>query len=149
VYNIDDIEDGFIAALQPLLTAGVRTLETYGGQLNVEEIKNLTINFPAIYIIWMGFNLTQINRVDAELHRVSVIIGHSNLRGEAAARRGAPEAAGVYAIMRQARGFLHKKRVVDWPGWTPAKLVRGVPLAYTGEGGIAIYEQAYELKARV
>lgn len=151
MYEIADIEDGFIAALGSLKTAGtIRTLETYGGQLDVERLEDLTINFPAIYVIWGGFTATEMKRSLDEKHRVSLIFAHRNLRGEAAARRGAAgEATGVYAIMVQARGMLHKRRVVDWPGWTPAKLIRATPLAYTGEGGIAIYEQVYELKARV
>ncbi len=160
MYEIADIEDAFLAALGLLLGTKdeggewilppvVRALETYGGQLDEEEIEKAALGFPAVYVIWSGSDLREVNRVDAVAVRVSVIFCDRNLRGETAARRGAPEAPGVYAVMDQARALLHRQRVLASPGWTTASLDREGPLAYTREGGLAIYEQVYEIKARL
>lgn len=148
MYDIKDIEDGFLAALGQLVTAGaVRTLESYGGQLDEERLEKETLRWPAVYVIWGGSEAKETNRMDALQARVSVIFCDRSLRGEAAARRGAAETSGLYSIMGQARGLLHRKRVLQ--GWAPASLEREGPLAYTREQGIAIYEQLYVLRTKV
>lgn len=148
MYEIEAIEDAFVGALQPLKTAGtVRTLETYGGQLNVEDLADLTLLFPAVYVMWNGSEISELSRLDQLVARVTLIVCEQSLRGQAAARRGAPESAGVYTILEQTRALLHRKSVLS--GWTPATLTREAPLAYDQEGGIAVYEAVYRMKARV
>jgi|Deesub1362A_J573_1020465.scaffolds.fasta_scaffold01454_18 phage gp37-like protein len=145
MYAAGDIEDAFLSALEPLREAGtVRTLESYGGQLSEEELKKGTPRFPAVYVIWGGTEIQEVNRLDQLRAQVSVIVCDRSLRGEAAARRGAPEAPGVYAVLEQARGLLHRRAVLA--GWSTARLLREGPLAYDREGGLAIYEAVYEVK---
>jgi phage gp37-like protein len=147
MYDIKAVEDAFITALEPLKTAGtIRTLETYGGQLNAESLEQVTFNYPAVFAIWLGCDVTVVNRADVTTARMSVIVCDRSLRGEAAARRGSATNPGVYALLEEVRGVLHLKRVVE--GWTPPVLRREAALAYVSEGSPAVYEALYEIRAR-
>jgi phage gp37-like protein len=147
MYAVKEIEDAVLEALAPLRESGaVRVLESYGGAFDEEDITARTLLMPAIYVIWAGCELEPGNRTDSITARVSVIVCARSLRGEAAARRGATEAAGLYGLMDAARGLLHRKALLE--GWSTASLEREGPLAYTHEGGLAIYEQVYLLRAR-
>lgn len=147
MYSIKAIEDAFLSALQPLADAGtVRTLESYGGQLDAGELEEAAFRFPAAFVIWGGSEVAVENRTDQVRAAISLIVCDRSLRGEAAARRGAPESTGVYAILEQSRALLHRKAVVE--GWTPARLTREAPLAYDREGGLAVYEAVYEIRRR-
>ena len=147
MYAVQTIEDAFVTALTPLKDAGtLRTLETYGGQLNEADIEKITLRFPAIYVVWGGSDIEQANRTDNLVARVSVLICEKSLRGQAEARRGATESPGVYALMEQARALLHRQFVLD--GWTPARLVREAPLLFDRDGGLAVYEAQYQMKTK-
>jgi phage gp37-like protein len=147
MYSVKDIENAVLEALAPLKSSGlVRVLESYGGAFDEEDITKKTLLMPAVYVIWSGSELEGGNLTDAIVARVSVIFCARSLRGEGAVRRGAPEATGIYQIMDAARELVHRKPILK--GWSVAFLEREGPLAYTHEGGLAIYEQIYLLRAR-
>ncbi len=145
LYEIESLEDAFLNVLAPLRASGaVRTLESYGGQLEEDEIAKVTARFPAAYVIWGGSEVLHLNKVD-EIHvRVSIFAADKNLRGEAAARRGASESSGAYALLSGVRNLLHRTKVR--PEFTPALLVSERPLIF--DSRIVVYEAVYEMKAR-
>lgn len=145
MFNAADIEDAFLAALAPLADShGVKTLETYAGQLNIEQIEDAVVRFPAVFIAWTGGENAPERIADLVTCKVALVVAASNLRGEAEARRGATGTAGVYALLLAARLLLHRKAVIR--GWTVATWLRDVPVAVAPDKGIAVYASHYTLK---
>lgn len=148
-YDIDAIEQAFLGALQPLKTAGtIRTLEPYGGQLSVENLEELILLFPAVFVMWGGMQVRELGKADGAGSGASILVCDRNLRGPGAARRGDGHSPspGVYALLKEIRELLLRKPIV--PQWFHPRLVREAPLAYDPDGGLAVYEAVYELRTR-
>lgn len=146
-YDISAIETATLALLQPLRTAGtVRTLESYGGQLEVDDIEQITLLFPAVYVVWSGVQVRAYGSADGLTCGLSAIVCDRNLRGAASARTGDSASLGVYALLGRIRAILHGATIDRQ--FYQAQLVREAPLAYDPKQGLAIYEALYELRRR-
>ena len=146
-YDISAIEAAALALLLPLRTAGtIRTLESYGGQLDVDDIGRLTLLFPAVYVVWSGVQVQAYGSADGLTCGLSAIVCDHNLRGAASARSGDSSSIGIYSLLGSIRAILHGA-VIDRQFYQ-AQLVREAPLAYDPKQGLAIYEALYELRRR-
>ena len=145
MHDFEEIEDAVIAALNPLLSGGLRTLATYSGELEVEELEEITFQFPCIYVIANGLTLGWANRYDKYEMGVTLIVGDRNVRGSAAAARGDASSPGVYELLLAARGKLHNKKLV--PAWAPLVVIDEAPLVYAPEKSICLYTAEYRTKA--
>lgn len=145
MHDFEEIEDAVIAALDPLRSIGLRTLDTYSGELEVEELEEMTHQFPCVYVIANGLSLKPGNRYDKYEAGVTVIVGDRNLRGSKAAARGDASSPGVYALLLAARGELHNKKLLA--AWAPLVLTDEAPLVYSPKQNICLYTAEYRTKA--
>ena len=80
MHEFEQIEDAAIAALTALTASGLKTLETYSGQLNAEELEEMTLQFPCIYVVASGVWLEGRNRYDTYRMELNLIVGDRNVR---------------------------------------------------------------------
>jgi len=147
MFGIEAIEQGFITALEPLKDEGLRTLETYGGQLNHDDLEKAAINYPAIFVWWGGAESVKSGGMKQDLVcDVSLLVCDRDLRGDASAR------SGVYAWLGRARDIFRDKLDAVEPvvsGWTPPMWVKEGVLAYSKKRGtaksFAVYEAVYRM----
>lgn len=145
MHEFEQIEDAVLTALEPLKSSGVQTIEPYSGQLDVEELEEITIRFPCIYVIAGPLKSTVKNKLDESVVSLTLIAGDRNLRGSAAVTRGDTTSPGVYQILKESRVAIHRQRMIT--GWTPLFLKSEDVLAYAPASGICIYAAAYEMRA--
>lgn len=150
-YDISAIEAATLAALLPLKTAGtIRVLESYGGQLEVDDVGKITLLFPAVYVVWAGVDVRGYGQADGLSCGISTIVCDRNLRGPHAARSGDPapggNSPGVYSLLGDIRAILHGATISR--EFYQAQLVREAPLAYDPKQSLAVYEALYELRRR-
>lgn len=137
-------EDAILAALEPLKESGLKTLEPYADQLDVKDVSDLTIRFPAIYVVVGGLRIKERNRYDAKYVAITLIVCDRNVRGSMAATRGDISSPGVFELLMRAREALHRKKLVT--GW-PWLLCTGEDaLAFWPSEGLCIYGATYETK---
>jgi len=144
MHEFEQLEDAVIAALKPLAEVGLKTLETYSGQLDVDDIETVTFQFPCIYAIVPGLSLINVNRYDKYHMELTLIIGDRNVRGSAAAARGDASSPGVYSLLKAVRSMLHKKKILS--DWTPLTLKSEDSLVYAPKANICLYTAAYEMR---
>lgn len=145
MHEFEQIEDAVLAALEPLKSSGVRTIEPYSGQMDVDELEEVTMRFPCIYVIAGPLKSTIKNKLDESTISITLIVGDRNLRGSASVTRGDTTSPGVYKILEDARGVIHRQRMIN--GWTPAFLKSEDMLAYAPASGICIYAAGYAMRA--
>ena len=144
MHEFEQLENAVIAALEPLKDAGLKTLETYSGQLDVDDIEAVTFQFPCVYVVVPDLSLIDVNRYDKYRMELTLIIGDRNVRGNAAAARGDASSPGVYALLETIRGKLHRQKIMD--GWTPLALKSESSLVYAPKASICLYTAAYETR---
>jgi phage gp37-like protein len=144
MHEFEQLEDTVITALEPLKAQGLRTLETYTGQVEVDELEEITVRFPCIYVMVADLKLNVKNRSDIIEMGVRLIVGDRNLRGSGAAARGDATSPGVYDLLKAARDALHRKHLLN--GWTPLILASEAPIIYAPKLSICLYEATYEMK---
>ena len=144
MHEFEQLEDAVITALEPLKAQGLRTLETYTGQVEVDELEEITVRFPCIYVMVTDLKLNVKNRSDIIEMGVSLIVGDRNLRGSGAAARGDATSPGVYDLLKAARDALHKKYLLT--GWIPLMMTKEEPIIYAPKQSICLYEAMYEIK---
>lgn len=146
MHDFQLIEDGVIGKLTSLLDQGVRTLDAYSGQLDVEEIEEITLRFPCIYVLASPLEAVERNqRVDYEVG-VALLCGDKNLRGSRSAARGDHASKGVYRILEEIRGKLHHVKVAA--GWSPLVLLKEAPVIYEPKLNLCLYQAEYRTKAQ-
>jgi len=103
--TIEDIEDGFIAAFEPLkISVAVRDIKSYQAELATEdEIKRAARILPAILVVYGGSVFEEHGSRKLEKLRFVIFVCDKNLRGEAGARRGSTENPGTYAMLAAVR----------------------------------------------
>lgn len=141
------LEDAVLAALAPLRDIGLKTLEAWAGQLDVDGLEDITYQYPCIYVVTGSLTNEKINRSDKMVMELNLIAGDRNLRGSVAAARGDTGSPGVYGLLSGARELLHRQRML--PNWTPLSLSREEPIVYEPSADICLYSARYELKTMV
>ena len=144
MHEFEQLENAVITALEPLKNAGLKTLETYSGQLDVDDIEAVTFQFPCVYVVVPGLSLIDVNRYDKYHIGLTLIIGDRNVRGSAAAARGDASSPGVYYLLKAVRNKLHKKKILS--GWTSLMLKSEESLVYAPKATICLYAAAYETR---
>jgi len=144
MHEFEQLENAVIAALEPLKDAGLKTLETYSGQLNVDDIEAVTFQFPCVYVVVPDLSLIDVNRYDKYRMELTLIIGDRNVRGSAAAARGDASSPGVYSLLKATRSKLHRIKILT--GWTPLTLKSEYSLVYAPDANICLYAAMYETR---
>ena len=145
MHEFEQLEDAVLNALEELKNQGLRTLEAYAGQVEVDDLEELTMRFPCAYLVASGLDNRTCNKLDRCSMEMTVIIGDKNVRGSSSAARGDITSPGVYELLKKTRELLHRKKVIA--GWTPLVLLREDPVVYRPESGICFYAAIYGTKA--
>jgi phage gp37-like protein len=144
MHEFEQLEDAVITALEPLKTQGLRMLEAYAGQVEVDDLEEMITLFPCIYVMITGLSSKANNKSDVVEMGVSLIVGDRNLRGSGAAARGDATSPGIYDLLSAARDALHRKHLLT--GWPPLMLASEAPIIYAPKQSICLYEAVYEMK---
>ncbi len=145
MHEFEAVENAILGRLEALKEIGLKTLDTYSGQMDVEALDDLTLQFPCCYVVASDLSSEEINRYRHYGMGVSIIVGDRNVRGSRSAARGDASSPGVYELLLGVRGRLAGVRVLD--GWTPLKLMREEPLVYAPRESLCVYSAYYELKS--
>jgi len=145
MHEFEAWEDAVITALDPLKAQGLKTLEAYAGQLDVDRMEDMVIQFPCLYVLAGPLNLADRARYLDYRLQVVLIIGDHNVRGSLAAARGDASSPGVYHLLELARGQLHNKKILA--KWAPLLVTSEGALVYAPESSICLYTATYETKA--
>lgn len=146
MHEFEEMEDAVIAKLNtPLETEGVRTLETYNGQLDVEEIEDMIRRFPCVYVLAGPLDLKDRNRYLDYRMQTTLLVGDKNIRGSSAAARGDTSSVGIYRLLEVIRQNLHNQKLVR--GWSTLIVTSENPMIYSPENNICLYTATYESKA--
>lgn len=147
MHEFEQLEQGALAALDPLKAKGLKTLELYAGQVEEEDVKELarmTARFPCIYLIAAGLNNKTRNRYDEKEVGIVLIVGDKNLRGTEAARHGDSRSPGVYELLSWSKDLLHRKKIAE--GWAVAVLESETPLFLAPVKSVCFYSASYRIE---
>lgn len=148
-YPIADIEDAVIAALAGLKAQlgddppglGVRSLKSYGGELEVADVKKITPACPAIYVIYGDSDYAANGPRKAEKMTLELLICDSSALSEEVARRGSTRNPGTYRMLAACRDLLVGQSL-GLADLTPLQIVADTRI-WNGNG-LSIYSQRYE-----
>ncbi|MFA7176893.1 MAG: phage protein Gp37 [Smithellaceae bacterium] len=143
MHAFEQIEDAVLAALAGI--PGLKTLDSYSGQMDVAELDDLTLQFPCIYVTANDLIVKPVNRYDELTATFSLIVGDRNVRGAKSAARGDVSSPGVYDLLTLSRNAVHRQRILD--GWTPPELTAVRPVAYAPNRSVCVYEAVYKTRA--
>ena len=143
MHEFKELEDAVLLALVPLIDMGVKTLESYSGQLEVDDITRITVNFPCVYVIAGGLTNRKTGGSDEVKLDLILLVGDRNNRGGEYVVRGDTTSPGVYSILETIRGLLHRAKLFD--KWPPAYLTAEEPLVYAPGSGLCFYIAKYEM----
>nr|WP_319491805.1 phage protein Gp37 [uncultured Desulfobacter sp.] len=143
-HEFEQIEEAALAALADMAQLGVKTIAPYSGELEVDELKQITVRFPCIYVIADGLAIDW--RVGSDECRIDLIImvGDKNYRGNRTAARGSANNPGVYSMLKEIRARMHRK--VMLPGWAPAVVMSESPEVYIPKRGLCLYSARYSVQ---
>jgi len=144
MHEFETLTDAVLTALLPLKAEGLKTLDMYAGQLDVDSIDEITLQYPCIYVVADDLDVTSKNNSDEMITGVTLIIGDRNVKGSAAAAKGDTASPGVFSLLEKARGKLHRQVMIT--GWTQLLLKREGVLVYSPKDKICLYAARYELK---
>ncbi|MDX9785449.1 MAG: DUF1834 family protein [Desulfobacterales bacterium] len=136
------IEDAALAALAPLRAEGVKSLDLYVGQMEAEDIGQVTMLFPAVYVVAETLSMPENEQVTRPTVTLTLLIGDQNLRSGRAAVRGDGTSPGVYYLLERCRKLLHGKPIV--PGWRTWRVTQETPLVYAPKKGVCIFGAIYQ-----
>jgi len=144
MHEFEQIEDAAIAALTPLLDVGLRTLETYNGQVEAEDIAEITAQFPCIYVLAASLAGQAVNQATRYELTLTLIVGDRHPRGPRLAARGDATGPGIYELLRLARNRLHGTAPLRrWGAWV---LSDERPLVYAPRLQLCLYQAVYTIK---
>jgi len=142
-YTVTQIEDAILDALAPIkATQGVRTLKTYGGELDEDNRPRLGVALPAVYVVYAGSDYEEHGPRKVEAIEFQVVVADRNLRAEAEARRGSTANPGAYALLAEVRDHLCGQ-TLDLDA-SPLELA-GEDAVFVGDG-LAVYSASYRLR---
>lgn len=145
MHEFEAWEDALIAKLGALKSEGLKVLESYAGQLDVEKIEDMIVLFPCLFVLAGPLDLRDRARYLDYRMQLTLIVGDRNVRGSAAAARGDASSPGIYRLLELAREHLHNKKLLK--RWAPLIVTGEAPLVYAPESNICLYTATYETKA--
>ena len=107
-YGIGEIEDLVLTALDVApLNVYCKAFDRYDGQFDVEDIKNLRVNPPVVFVAYAGDSLVENSPMAryTKVMNVSVIAVSQNLRGNFESKTDAT--GGAYKMVDDIQGILH------------------------------------------
>lgn len=141
MYTIQQIEDKLIEMLAGLDSPlGVRTIKSYQGELEADDIKKLIALFPAIFVVYGGSAYKQHGSRKVEVMSFHFFFCDKSLRAEEEARRGGANNPGAYSMMDKSRDLLCGK--VPLENMHPLEAIRQAAVWFGG--GISVYGAQYE-----
>lgn len=136
------MEDAVLGALAPLKNEGLRELDLYVGQLDVDDMKEVTARFPCIFVIAGVLDVPPNEQRKRAGLTLTLIIGDRNRRSHTATVRGDSSSPGVYHLLARCRDLLHAKKIV--PGWRTFRVRTEAPLMYAPKQRICLFEAVYD-----
>lgn len=141
--SIKEVEDAIISALQPLKgSLGVRTIKSYGGELETEDQARAIKLFPAIYVVYGGSEYDEHGPRKVERMSFNLLACDRSLRSEAEARRGGAVNPGVYAMLDAMRDRLYGSALGLGSTVLPFRLLRQSAVWFSSH--VCIYGAEYE-----
>ena len=140
-YTIEQIEDALITKLDALKASqGVRTIKTYQGELEEDDVRKIVSLCPAIYVVYGGSEYKPHGARKVEWMTYHMFVCDKSLRAEAEARRGGTENPGTYVLLNAIRDLLYGDMLSL--EIYPLRLVRETAVWFGG--GISVYGAEYE-----
>lgn len=110
---IVQIEDAILAALAPLVAShGVRAVETYNGELDVDRFTAAVQQWPAVLVHYTGSSVEDRGQRRAEFLEFVVFACDRHEADQSQARRGGPTNPGSYALLDGVADLLEGRRVI-------------------------------------
>ncbi|SDO04176.1 Mu-like prophage protein gp37 [Desulfonauticus submarinus] len=134
------LEEKIIQSLSELKNEGIRTCESYSGQLE-GKIPEVTKRFPAVYVMCDGAKYTQRNQLTESEVSFLILCADRSLRA-----KSKEALAGVSSLVRRVRELLHGKRILGDP-FTPLFVQEEKVLVFEPELGVAVFSARYFSKA--
>lgn len=139
-YTIEQIEDAIIDAVEAIDAVTIRTVKTYQGELEEKDIRRLTAQFPAVYVVYGGSDYAAHGDRKIERMVYHLIVCDKSLRIEEEARRGGAGNPGTYAMLHAVRDALCGSQA-GLSNLTPMALISETPVWF-GDG-LSIYAAEY------
>lgn len=136
------MEDAILGALAPLKNEGLKELDLYVGQLDVDDLDKLTVRFPCIFVIAGALNIPLNEQRKRAGMTLTLIVGDRNRRSHQTVVRGDSTSPGVYHLLKRCRDLLHTKKIV--PGWRSFRVNTEAPLLYAPKQRICLFEAIYD-----
>jgi len=141
------IEDKVRELLEPMReTHGVRTLQTYSGEANVEDIllnAGFVCDIPAVLISVEGFDVVDPAQAFQENYDVKIYIMDTNPRVERM-MIGDSEGVGVYRLIKGVRELLKRKPTHK----IPLLCTGGKKLFHSKNWNACLYAISYQIPMR-
>jgi phage gp37-like protein len=144
MYDISDIEDAIITAVAGTKSVQLRTVKTYGGELDEKDLARLTAPLPAVYVAYGGSRYAAHGAVKSEIIRFVLLVCDKSLRSEPEARRGGDDNPGAYNMLAAVRDALCGRQL--GLGIAPLELIAEELVAIAN--GVSIYGAEYETAQR-
>ena len=139
MHEFETAENAVLGALAPLRNMGLKDLDAYSGQLDVEKIEEVRALFPCIFVV--AGPIDTVPELKRDGLRITLIVGDQNRRSHHAAALGDSQSPGVYDLLEAIKLKLHGKQLV--PGWKSFRRQGEACLAYAPKKRICIYEAQY------
>ncbi len=146
---ISSIEDAIIRRISEAKLPYLRTLTTYGGELDGENSRCVRA-FPAVWVAFQGAEKAKAVGTSKQVYHVSasfvVLVAARNLRNEAATRKGDALQVGTYQMLEDVRALLLRQ---DFSAWglhiDPLELgrVRSLFNGQLQDQGVSVYAQEW------
>lgn len=134
-------EDAIITALAPLKNEGVKDIEPYVGQFDVEKLEELLPRFPGIFVAGGEVQVPEADNTGRIKLGFTLLVGDQNRRGMKESVRGDASRPGVYRMLSRCQDLLHRKHVVN--GWRSFRLVSERALIYLPKKKVCIFNAFY------
>lgn len=147
MHPFEQLEDAVLAVLAALKheQPGLKTLDLYTGQMDVQELTELIPQFPCIYVVAGELAVAESdNRANPVELGVMLLVGDQNRRGVRDALRGDAMSPGVYHLLARCQDYLHGKTLI--PNWRSLRVRREAPLVYAPQDNICVFEALYTTK---
>lgn len=152
---IASIEDAIIRRISEAKLPYLRTLTTYGGELDGENARVVRA-FPAIWVAFQGAEKAKAVGTSKQVYHVSasfvVLVAARNLRNEASTRKGDALQVGTYQMLENVRSLLHGQDFASWSLQIEALELGRVRSLFNGQlqdQGLSVYAQEWHTKYAV
>ncbi len=110
---ITEIEDAILAALAPLTTThGVRAVEAYNGELDLDKFQGAVQQWPAVLVHYAGSSVEDRGQRRAEFLEFVIFACDQHAAEQSQARRGGLTNPGSYALLAGVADRLEGRRVI-------------------------------------